>query len=102
MEASARRPKLLVVLPASSYGGAESCAHDLLRLIDDFSPVLLAQAAIKPFYAELPIAVHLFDDFGCFDPYLMTPKNILAQARAVKEVARRERPNAILGIMHNS
>lgn len=102
MEPSAQQPKLLVVLPAASYGGAESCTRDLLRLIDDFSPVLLTQAAIKQSYAELPIPVHLFDDFGCVDPYLMTPKNILAQARAIKEVARSERPAVILGIMHNS
>jgi glycosyltransferase involved in cell wall biosynthesis len=102
MKPHIKRPKLLVILPASSFGGAESCTYDLVRLVDMFNPVLLTQAAIKQFYSELPLPIYTFDDLHCLDPYLLSPRNIFRYARAVKDVARRERPDVILGIMHNS
>lgn len=94
--------KVLVVLPSTVIGGAETRMFNLLRGMKTIDTVLLTQAAISGFYEPLAIGIHQFDNYGCHAPYACTSlKNILKYARAVQCVAKRERPNLLLGWMNN-
>ncbi len=96
-----RQPKLLVILPAFVIGGAETVTHNLLKRLDRFECVLLTQADVVDFYAALPVKRYLFDDHHCLSPYELSRTNILRYARAIGAIARRERPDLVLAIMHN-
>lgn len=96
-----RRPKLLVILPASVIGGAETVTHNLLKRFTQFECVLLTQADVADSYAALPVKRYLFDDHHCLSPYELSRTNILRYARAIGAITRRERPDLVLAIMHN-
>ncbi|MGH8476452.1 MAG: glycosyltransferase [Methylococcales bacterium] len=95
-----KKPRLLLILPANVIGGAETRSHKLLRDLH-FDCALLTQASIADFYRGLGVRIYLFDDHGCVNPCLLSPGNILRYAWAVKTVAWRERPDLVLGLMHN-
>ncbi len=97
----AARPRLLVVLPASVMGGAETRTFNLLKGLAAFDRVLLTQAAIADVYSSLDIRIERFDALGCATPYRLDLKNVLRYARAIGRVARRERPDVMLALMHN-
>jgi glycosyltransferase involved in cell wall biosynthesis len=97
------KPKLLIVLPASTIGGAETRTVSLLRgMQSSFDTALLTQSAIAGFYSQLGINIHSFDDYDCIDPYAWTSlNNIFKYAKAIACVAKLERADILLGMMHN-
>jgi glycosyltransferase involved in cell wall biosynthesis len=96
------RLKLLIVLPASAVGGAETRTLTLLRGLERFDRVLVTQSAVADMYQGLGLPVYRFDDYGCRDPYAYTlPRNVLRYARAIAEIARSEDVDLLLGMMHN-
>lgn len=95
-------PKVLVVLPADVIGGAETKTYNLISSIRGFDKVLATQSAISATFSGLGVKIYAFDDFGCTSPYLLTPGNILAYAKAIKKISLIEKPAVILGIMHNA
>jgi len=96
-----KRPKLLVVLPASVIGGAETVTYNLLERLAGFECVLMEQADVADFYSALPVKHYVFDDQQCQNPYDLSYVNTLRYARAVGSIAKMEQPNLILAMMHN-
>lgn len=94
-------PQLLVVLPASVMGGAETSTLELLRGISTFRTSLLTQASIASFFSGGNWTIQHFEDYGCHEPYLLSPGNILRYGQTVREVIKKLRPQVVLGIMHN-
>lgn len=97
----ADKPVLLVVLPASVIGGAETRTFNLLRHLEAFRPVLLTQASIRDYYAASGIEVRSFEDYGCVDPYALSFKNTFRYARAIASVAEQCGAGIVLAFMHN-
>ncbi|QJD31194.1 glycosyltransferase [Methylococcus geothermalis] len=96
-----KKPRLLVVLPANVIGGAETRTYNLLKGLRAFDRALLTHASISGFYDNLSIPIHCFDEFGASSPYEFTYRNIVRYAWAVRTVARREKSQLVLALMHN-
>jgi glycosyltransferase involved in cell wall biosynthesis len=97
----AKKLKVLWVLPANVIGGAETVTYNLLQGLHSLDCALLTQAPIAGFFNGLRARCYHFEHYGCLNPYLLSAANILLYARAVSAVARREKPDLLLGIMHN-
>ena len=89
------------MLPADVIGGAEIQVLYLLTNLRAFRLVLLTQAQIADTYKALDIPLYYFDDYACHHPYCYAAGNVLAYARAIKQVVKRTRPDIIFGLMHN-
>lgn len=97
------RPKLLCVLAADVYGGAEVQTHALLaELAGRFRITLLTQAAIAGRFRDLPLTLIEFESFGLSTPYGYHWRNILAYGRAIARVARAGQADVVHAVMHNS
>ena len=100
-ESTSDKPSILFVLPATIIGGAETKVFNLLRSLHSFESILITHSAIVNFFSGLGTRIYTFEDFQCANPYILSPRSILAYARAIRTVANRENPDVLLGVMHN-
>lgn len=91
--------KVLFVLPSSTFGGAERVTFNILKGLDFFTPVLLTQKDLNPYFSSLNIEIYNFEDYSCIMPDISI-KNILAYVKAIKNVTDIVKPSIIFGVMH--
>lgn len=95
------KPKLLIVLPASTFGGAERVVFNIVESAQQFQPVLLTQHVLLERFRGLNVSTLTFESYGCNEPYDLSWSNGLrygwAISRAQKEVAAK----VVLAVMHN-
>lgn len=97
------RGKLLTVLAANVFGGAEVQTHALLSgLCAQFEVTLLTHARIAGRFAGLPLTLIEFERFGLDSPYYYGWRNVQAYGRAIARVARDRRAEIVYAVMHNS
>jgi glycosyltransferase involved in cell wall biosynthesis len=93
-------PKVLLVLPSTVIGGAETKTFNLIHSLDGFYKVLVTHSPISGFFSELGIKTYILEDFDCSNPYSLSPVNIFTYANAIKKISGIETPDIVLGIMH--
>jgi glycosyltransferase involved in cell wall biosynthesis len=96
---SAKR-RLLTVLPANVIGGAERLSKSLVEGLRDSDIAVLTQRGIAPEFAGPAARVFCFDDFGLCAPYDYSLRNAYSYATVLAQVVARERPDAVLAVMH--
>lgn len=94
-------PRVLFVLPSFAIGGAETKIRNLLMSLAPFEKILLTNKAVSGLCSDLEMPVYYFDDYMSVSADILSPKNIWAYAKAIREVAKSEIPDIILGVMHS-
>ena len=94
-------PKLMLLLPAGHFGGAERVAFNLLQGIERFECTLLTQSAIMESFAGLYVNRLSLDEWGCERPYDLSLWNSVRYAWAIARVCRKSKPDVVLAFMHN-
>ncbi len=98
-----QRPRLLVVLAANVFGGAEVQTHALLStLCPEFTVTLVTHARIATRFRTLPLTLVEFEDFGLTSPYYYGWRNVMAYGKAVSRITEACRAEVVYGVMHNS
>jgi len=93
------KPRMLVVLPSTVIGGAETQTRQVVAGLQALEPTLLLQAPNREYFRSLDVPIHLFEDHGCTGAENRSPARILRYTRAVRRVARAEKVEVCLGIM---
>lgn len=95
---------ILYLHPTYAFGGAEKTSLNLLSGLDRerFLVTLVTSKVLSPRFSSLPLAkiIHV-EDLG-MDVWFGGMKNLLKDVRIVAELAKRERPDMIFGMMHYS
>jgi len=102
-EAGVTAPKVLFVLAADVFGGAEAQTFTLLaQLCNWFDVSLLTHARIARRFTDLPLTLMEFEAFGLHAPYHYGLDNLVAYADAVSRVAADSNADVVHAVMHNS
>jgi glycosyltransferase involved in cell wall biosynthesis len=97
------RTRLLVVLAANIFGGAEVQTHSLLTgLCRQFDVTLITHARIAGRFRDLPLTLVEFESFGLAAPYHYGWRNVLAYGRAIAAIAKQSAASLVYAVMHNS
>jgi len=92
--------RLLIVLPSSVVGGAETLSRTLIRGLRDVEITILTQTSIAGDLANDAVKVIRFDDYGLNAPYDFRPANAWRYARVVATVVNTHSYDAVLAVMH--
>jgi len=91
---------LLILLPASVVGGAETLTRTLATGLRETRVTLLTQAAVAEAVSPEAVPTLLLDDYGLSKPYDYSISNVRRYARALSSAVAQERPDAVLAMMH--
>ena len=96
-------PRVLFVLAANIFGGAEVQTHTLLeQLCNNFDVTLLTHAPIAGRFRELSLTLIEFEAFGLHEPYHYGWRNVVAYADVISRVATDRQTDTVHAVMHNS
>jgi glycosyltransferase involved in cell wall biosynthesis len=91
---------ILYVLPATAVGGAETKFYNIIKHMGGVKSSLLTQHPVAGYFSPLGLRIHLFEDYGCYEPMPVTIEKTIKYSRAIADTVRREAADCIVGIMH--
>lgn len=95
-----RLKSILFVLPSTEVGGAETRFFKVMKLMRGVRSVLLTHEAVARYFSILDIGIYNFEAYRCHRPMHVTLQQTINYARAIRQVARKEKITCIVGIMH--
>ncbi len=91
--------KILFVLPANTFGGAERVTLNVIKGIQSFEPILLTQEQMNKFYSPLGIKIYNFESYNCIMPDICL-RTIISYSKAIHSVSKLVQPAIIFSVMH--